>query len=57
MALKKENADILYKVMWYDSYQEKYREEYQPKEFFTKDVQIYGEQKVETAPPPPNILK
>ena len=54
--LVRENADILYKVMWYDSYQEKYREEYQPKEFFTKDVQIYGEQKVETAPPlPPNI--
>ncbi|RMB58486.1 hypothetical protein EAX61_09260 [Dokdonia sinensis] len=31
----------LYKVIWYNSYQEKYSEEFMPSEFFTDDSRIY----------------
>lgn len=53
--LLRQSAKALYKVMWYDSYQEKYREEYQPKEFFTDDSLVYGMQphKTQTVPPIP----
>ena len=36
-------ADKLYRVLWYDSYQEKMSQEYMPKEFFTDDVRIYSQ--------------
>ncbi|MGJ8592835.1 MAG: hypothetical protein ACSHXF_09820 [Aquaticitalea sp.] len=39
--LQRKCADELYKVLWYNSYQEKFSEEYLPKEFFTDDARIF----------------
>jgi hypothetical protein len=36
----KTNAKNLFKVLWYNSYQEKMSEDYMPKEFFTDDERI-----------------
>lgn len=40
--LRRKGSDILYKVLWYNSYQEKFSEEYLPKEFFTNDSRIFN---------------
>jgi hypothetical protein len=37
----RKTAEILYKVLWYNSYQEKMSEEYLPKEFLTDEKKIY----------------
>ncbi|MEO9475606.1 MAG: hypothetical protein ABJG41_08725 [Cyclobacteriaceae bacterium] len=43
-------ADILVKVLWYNSYQEKMSEDYQPKEFFTDNEEIFKDtKKLETS--------
>ena len=34
-------SDELYKIMWYNAYQEKFSEEFLPKEFFTDDKGIF----------------
>lgn len=39
--LQRKCAEKLYKVIWYNSYQEKFSEEYLPKEFFTDDERIF----------------
>lgn len=39
--LQRECAKKLYKVLWYNAYQEKMSEEYLPKEFFTDDKRIF----------------
>lgn len=39
--LQRKCADELYKVLWYNSYQEKFSEEYLPKEFFVDDKRIF----------------
>tara|TARA_R110000765_G_scaffold55948_3_gene110600 strand:- start:288 stop:1001 length:714 start_codon:yes stop_codon:yes gene_type:complete len=39
--LQRETSDELYKVLWYNAYQEKFSEEFLPKEFFVDDVKIY----------------
>lgn len=39
--LKLKTAETLYKVLWYNAYQEKFSEAYLPKEFFINDKQIY----------------
>ena len=38
-------SDKLFKVLWYNSYQEKMSQEYMPKEFFTDDERIYSQSK------------
>lgn len=40
--LIKQCSEELYKVLWYNSYQEKFSEEYLPKEFLTDDLRIYS---------------
>lgn len=45
--LQRKCADKLYKVIWYNAYQEKFSEEYLPKEFFTDDSLIYENIKVQ----------
>jgi hypothetical protein len=40
--MQRKCCDELYKVIWYNAYQEKFSEEYVPKEFFTDDELIYG---------------
>lgn len=39
--LQRKCADELYKVIWYNAYQEKFSEEYLPKEFFTDNPLIF----------------
>lgn len=39
--LQRKCANELYKVIWYNAYQEKFSEEYLPKEFFTDDLLIH----------------
>ncbi|WP_442847187.1 hypothetical protein [Leeuwenhoekiella sp. H156] len=39
--LKKKTAKTLYKVLWYNAYQEKFSQEYFPKDFFVDDENIY----------------
>ena len=39
--LQRKCSGKLYKVLWYNAYQEKMSEEYLPKEFFTEDERIY----------------
>lgn len=39
--LQRKCCDELYKVLWYNAYQEKFSEEFLPKEFFTDDKRIY----------------
>jgi hypothetical protein len=46
--LQRKCSDDLYKVIWYNSYQEKFSEEYLPKEFFTDDLLIYRNLKKDT---------
>ena len=40
--VKQKYAIELFKVLWYNSYQEKFSEAYLPKEFFTDDKRIYS---------------
>lgn len=44
--LQRECSKELYKVIWYNSYQEKFSEDYLPKEFFTDDSRIYKSRKL-----------
>lgn len=46
--LQRECCDELYKVIWYNAYQEKFSEEYLPKEFLTDDKLIYSSVKIST---------
>ncbi len=39
--LQRKCSEELFKVLWYNAYQEKFSEEYLPKEFFTDDKRIY----------------
>ncbi|TXE07828.1 hypothetical protein ES711_10375 [Gelidibacter salicanalis] len=39
--LQRKSSEELYKIIWYNSFQEKFSEEYLPKEFFTDDSLIY----------------
>lgn len=39
--LQRECSKELYKILWYNSYQEKFSEDYLPMEFFTDDERIY----------------
>lgn len=43
--IQRKCSDELYKVLWYNSYQEKFSEKYLPKEFFTDDKLIYQNSK------------
>lgn len=38
--LKKQSSGILYKVMWFNHYQQKFSEQYLPKEFFVEGLKI-----------------
>ena len=40
--LQRKCSEELYKVIWYNAYQEKFSEEFLPKEFFTDDSLIYN---------------
>jgi len=46
--LLKKCSEELYKVLWYNAYQEKFSEEYLPKEFLTDDSRIYSSNKSTT---------
>ncbi len=39
--LQVKTAETLYKILWYNAYQEKFSETYLPSEFFTDDSKIY----------------
>ncbi len=39
--IQRKTSNELYKIMWYNAYQEKFSEEYLPKEFFVDDKNIY----------------
>lgn len=43
--LQRECSKNLYKILWYNAYQEKFSQEYLPIEFFTDDERIYKNQK------------
>lgn len=47
---QRECSKELYKILWYNAYQEKFSEDFLPKEFFTDDSRIYGLK----IPPPPS---
>lgn len=44
--LQRKCSDELYKVIWYNAYQEKFSEEFLPKEFFTDDSLIFENKKI-----------
>jgi len=46
--LQRKCSEELYKVLWYNAYQEKFSEEYLPKEFLTDDLRIYSSNKSST---------
>lgn len=48
--LIKKCSEELHKVLWYNSYQEKFSEEYLPKEFLTDDSRIYTSNMSTTIP-------
>lgn len=48
--LIKKCSEELHKVLWYNAYQEKFSEEYLPKEFLTDDSRIYSSSKSITLP-------